>query len=153
MCEKWGFYFFPSNYSSINWTSIYWVATTGKDTKINQPTSLLGAETISLLTLLCWASNHEGKLNLCWLNMVKEFIPWVKVIRTGLSITDSGQSDIYLLFLRFIYHSKLVLIRKTIFAHKTKTLQEWILVQPTFISRWTIWLSWRYFNPSSICFV
>ena len=74
----------------------------------------------------------KWKLNLCWLNMVKEFILWVNAVRHDYqSIPDSGQSDVYLLFLGLIYHSKFVLIRKQFLQIKQLPIKDITRMNPS----------------------
>lgn len=80
--------FFSSNYSFIDSISIYWVATMGKDTKINQPVSSSGPGAISHLTLDSCIPHHRVPrkhcvvgAQSCWLNAVKQFVLWAKALR------------------------------------------------------------------------
>lgn len=58
-------FIFPPNHSSIDAVNIYWVATQGKDTKMNQPVISSGAETLSCPVLFCCAAPSPEHLKQC----------------------------------------------------------------------------------------
>lgn len=166
--------YFPSQ-SFIHWCSKYLLSSYSGQGYQDEPACDLvrgGDLILSSFVLLCCplprapqtVPGVQWKLNLCWVNTVKRLIPWGEEIRHEYQyLTQSrGVSILHFCYFYdlFIHNSKLILITQYDFCKKKRKQNKtscpprnFQTVHPTFISRWTIWLSWRYFNPSSICFV